>query len=174
LRLVACARPACGQVFFLCRYCDHGHRYCGARCADHYAPKPVPHTEGMKKVRSSGRSGFSSSRNGTRPCRPPGLWGGVPTRMRSWGCGSWSRAAAAGPALYGDTRPPDERVRSEPWPSPGAASERRDPGAPTVVARGRSTALRSRTRGASLGRPERRRDAVTCQPPKGRNPATVS
>jgi hypothetical protein len=33
LRFVACARPACGQVFFLCRHCDRGHRYCGASCA---------------------------------------------------------------------------------------------------------------------------------------------
>jgi hypothetical protein len=33
LRFVACARAACGQVFFLCRRCDHGHRYCGSRCA---------------------------------------------------------------------------------------------------------------------------------------------
>jgi hypothetical protein len=30
---VACARPACGQVFFLCLRCDRGHRYCGRACA---------------------------------------------------------------------------------------------------------------------------------------------
>jgi hypothetical protein len=33
LRFVACARPACGQVFFLCVRCDRGHRYCGRACA---------------------------------------------------------------------------------------------------------------------------------------------
>lgn len=33
LRFVACARAACGQVFFLCLRCDRGHRYCGAACA---------------------------------------------------------------------------------------------------------------------------------------------
>lgn len=33
LRFVACARPACGQVFFLCLRCDRGHRYCGAACS---------------------------------------------------------------------------------------------------------------------------------------------
>jgi len=33
LRFVVCALPACRRVFFLCRYCDHGRRYCGAECA---------------------------------------------------------------------------------------------------------------------------------------------
>jgi hypothetical protein len=32
LRFVVCARPSCGLVFFLCRHCDHGRRYCGAAC----------------------------------------------------------------------------------------------------------------------------------------------
>jgi hypothetical protein len=30
---VACARPSCGQVFFLCLRCDRGHRYCGPTCS---------------------------------------------------------------------------------------------------------------------------------------------
>jgi hypothetical protein len=33
LRFVVCARPSCGLVFFLCRHCDQGRRYCGAHCA---------------------------------------------------------------------------------------------------------------------------------------------
>jgi hypothetical protein len=33
LRFVACARPTCGQVFFLCADCDRGHRYCSPACA---------------------------------------------------------------------------------------------------------------------------------------------
>jgi hypothetical protein len=33
LRFVVCARPTCGQVFFLCLRCDRGHRYCGPTCA---------------------------------------------------------------------------------------------------------------------------------------------
>lgn len=33
LRFVACARPACGQVFFLCLRCDRGHRYCSPACS---------------------------------------------------------------------------------------------------------------------------------------------
>jgi hypothetical protein len=33
LRFVACARPACGQIFFVCLRCDRGHRYCGAACS---------------------------------------------------------------------------------------------------------------------------------------------
>ncbi|HEX7488392.1 MAG TPA: hypothetical protein VF341_05760 [Anaeromyxobacteraceae bacterium] len=33
MRFVAWARPACGQIFFLCRHCDRGHRYCSTACA---------------------------------------------------------------------------------------------------------------------------------------------
>jgi hypothetical protein len=33
LRFVACARLACGQVFFLCAGCDRGQRYCCRTCA---------------------------------------------------------------------------------------------------------------------------------------------
>src|SRR5919109_3298999 len=33
LRFVICARPACAQVFFLCRRCDRGNRYCSPGCS---------------------------------------------------------------------------------------------------------------------------------------------
>jgi hypothetical protein len=32
-RFVICAREDCRQVFFLCRRCDRGDRYCSRRCA---------------------------------------------------------------------------------------------------------------------------------------------
>jgi len=35
LRLVFCARADCQQLFFLCRVCDRGQRYCSAACAAH-------------------------------------------------------------------------------------------------------------------------------------------
>ena len=31
-RFVICARRECGQVFFLCRWCDRGDRYCDDEC----------------------------------------------------------------------------------------------------------------------------------------------
>lgn len=34
LRFVVCLRSGCERVFFICRYCDHGRRYCGAECAN--------------------------------------------------------------------------------------------------------------------------------------------
>jgi len=33
LRLILCGRPACHQLFFLCRGCDRGQRYCSYACA---------------------------------------------------------------------------------------------------------------------------------------------
>jgi hypothetical protein len=33
LRLVICARADCRQVFYLCRVCDRGDRYCSRACA---------------------------------------------------------------------------------------------------------------------------------------------
>jgi len=33
LRLAVCAWAACGQVFFLCRYCDRGNRHCSRACS---------------------------------------------------------------------------------------------------------------------------------------------
>ncbi len=33
-RFVVCARAECRQVFFLCRHCDRGDRYCSRSCAE--------------------------------------------------------------------------------------------------------------------------------------------
>ena len=35
LRLIICGRPDCRQLFFLCRVCDRGQRYCSRACAAH-------------------------------------------------------------------------------------------------------------------------------------------
>jgi len=35
LRLIICVRPDCQQLFFLCRGCDRGQRYCSRACAGH-------------------------------------------------------------------------------------------------------------------------------------------
>lgn len=29
-----CGRPGCGEVFYICRSCDRGHRYCNDSCRE--------------------------------------------------------------------------------------------------------------------------------------------
>jgi hypothetical protein len=51
LRFVICARVDCQQVFFLCRLCDRGDRYCSRRCADR-ARRATLHAAGRRYQRS--------------------------------------------------------------------------------------------------------------------------
>ncbi len=51
LRFVVCARGDCRQVFFLCRVCDRGDRYCSRACA-HRARRATVHAAGRRYQRS--------------------------------------------------------------------------------------------------------------------------
>lgn len=51
LRFVVCARGDCRQVFFLCRVCDRGDRYCSRPCA-HRARRATLHAAGRRYQRS--------------------------------------------------------------------------------------------------------------------------
>jgi hypothetical protein len=51
LRFVRCARADCQQVFYLCRVCDRGDRYCSRPCAQR-ARRATLHAAGRRYQRS--------------------------------------------------------------------------------------------------------------------------
>jgi hypothetical protein len=61
LRFVVCARPGCGSVFFLCRHCDQGRRYCGTGCA---------HAARRASLDGARRRLPGESQGAGAPCRP--------------------------------------------------------------------------------------------------------
>ena len=65
LRLVICARADCRQVFYLCRVCDRGDRYCSRACA-YRARRATLHDAGRRGQRTL--SGFVLVLSWSRAC----------------------------------------------------------------------------------------------------------